>query len=385
MKSGRSIIRTILIILVFGLALLIVPAYFYLIPQLRTSTEHTPASVIATPTAVVKEVIPIGTAKIVFAQTGISYQVGAAEPSAASAGDEIPAGPEIAFRTTSDKAQISFDDGSEVVLGPSTTVYLYELGDPGSPEKSTLIVVDGGEVLVLSGDVEVRSKTGGFLAWNNGAVFGIRHDPDTGSFYVDCFGPEMNCVIRTFEGLRNIKPDQSSGFKNFKLGAVVPVNYDAWTAIGISVFSQQVSTTEAVPVPSETVSATIQPTSASAPTPTPTLPFIPSHESSPKREEPSPYGGAFVWDDFNNDNISPNRFRPLSFSNLENIGWITLVLAVAIVATGISRLLTAAKLFPIKNSLIKYWHLHPIFKTVLVLTGSEHKKDFNRRTEMSGD
>ena len=380
MKSGRSILRTILIVLVFGLALLIIPAYFYLLPQLRTSTEPTPASVIASPTAVVKEIIPIGTAKIVYAQTGISYQVGAAEPSAASVGDEIPAGPEIAFRTTSDKAQISFDDGSEVVLGPSTTVYLYELANPGNPEKSTLIVIDGGEVLVLSGDVEVRSKTGGFLGWNNGAVFGVRHDPDTGSFHVDCFGPKMNCVIRTFEGLRDIKPDQSIGFNNFKLVAAVPVNYDAWTTIGISGFSQQ------VPVPSETVSATIQPTRTHAPTPTPTLPFIPSDDPSPKREErPAVYGGAFVWDDFNKDNISPNRFRPLSFSNLENIGWITLVLAVAIVATGISKLLIAARLFPINNSLIKDWHHHPIFKTVLVLTGSEHKKDFNRRTEMSGD
>jgi hypothetical protein len=371
--------------LVFGLALLIIPAYFYLLPQLRTSTEPTTASVIPSPTAVVKEVIPIGTAKIVYAQTGISYQVGAAEPSSASAGDEIPAGPEIAFRTTSDKAQISFNDGSEVVLGPSTTVYLYELGNPGSPGKSTLIVVDGGEVLVLSGDVEVRSKTGGFLAWNNGAVFGVRHDPDTGSFYVDCFGPEMNCVIRTFEGLRDIKPDQSRGFENFKLGAIVQVNYDAWTAIGISVFSRQVSTTEAVPVPSETVSATIQPTRIYAPTPTPTLPFIPSDESSPREDRPLPYGGAFVWDDFNNDNIPPNRYQPRTFSNLENTGWITLVLAVAIVTTGISRLLTAAKLFPIKNSLVKDWYHHTIFKTVLVLTGSEHKKDFNRRIDMGGD
>jgi len=385
MKSGRSIIRTILIVLVFGLALLIIPAYFYLIPQLRTSTEPTPASVITSPTAVVKEVIPIGTAKIVYAQTGISYQVGAAEPSAASAGDVIPAGPEIAFRTTSDKAQISFDDGSEVVLGPSTTVYLYELANPGNPEKSTLIVVDGGEVLVLSGDVEVRSKTGGFLAWNNGAVFGVRHDPDTGSFYVDCFGPEMNCVIRTFEGLRDIKPNQSRGFENFKLGALAPVNYDTWTAIGISVFSQQESTTEAVPVPSETVSATIQPTLTYAQTPTPTLPFIPSDDSPKREDRPSPYGGAFVWDDFNNDNISPNRFQPLTFSNLENIGWITLVLAMAIVTTGISRLLIVAKLFPIKNSLVKDWCNHPIFKTVFVLTSSEHNKDFNRRTEMGGD
>jgi hypothetical protein len=195
----------------------------------------------------------------------------------------------------------------------------------------------------------------------------------------------MNCVIRTFEGLRNIKPDQSRGFENFKLGAVVPVNYDTWTAIGISAFSQQVSTTEAVPVLSETVSATIQPTLASAPTPTPTLPYIPSDDSSPREERPSPYGGAFVWDDFNNDNISPNQYQPRTFSNFENIDWITLVLAVAIVTTGISRLLTAAKLFPIKNSLVKDWYHHPIFKTVLALTGSKHKKDFNRRTEIGGD
>jgi protein phosphatase len=209
---------------------------------------------------------PRGIATVIEVEGAVYYTLPDTTGGLVKPGWEVPDTREIALRSGGDgKLVLELRDGSWVYLGTNTGVVVEKMAGPGSESDKTVLLLEKGNVLVKSPNLEVRAEAeDGFSAQARGALMGVIYEPTYEQFDVDCLRGE--CLALIAGRPIDLEEGQGTGWDaNGEVGGAR--HYEVWAALG--------GADVPAPTPTPEITPTPLPTETPTAPPKPTKVFIP--------------------------------------------------------------------------------------------------------------
>jgi hypothetical protein len=164
-----------------------------------TVEENTPYPIESTPGAILEPTPStyVGKAKVKAGM--LEYQPKGLNAVIVGPDEEIPVGTDVKIWSNGEIAKMELEDGSVIILNPSTALSFRIIESNTSPPV-TRIILGSGSLLVASGDLWIITTDYQFRIGVNESVAGVSYDPLQNTIAVNCIGMKGSC---SFYGLVN--------------------------------------------------------------------------------------------------------------------------------------------------------------------------------------
>jgi hypothetical protein len=232
-----------------------------------TVEDDSPLPIESTPGAVLEPSAStyVGKAKVKAGM--LDYQIKGLDSLSVGPNEEVPVGTDVKIWNNDEIANMELEDGSVIILNPSTALSFRIIESSTSPPV-TRVILGSGSLLVASGDLWIITADYQFRIGVNESVTGVSYDPLQNMITVNCLGLKGSCLFYSLTNVDELTPGQQLEYIGGIRGEIGEADFEGWRTL----YEKFVAPPTYTPTPTPTLT----PTRTSTPTPSYTPTQIPT-------------------------------------------------------------------------------------------------------------